>query len=144
MESPGPVSAEDVLMAGPRFSGASHGQALQARWETQMSNPPIPPGRSEPKYRLSSSFESVGPCSLNVVLIVAPRFSGSDQGEKCDVTFATRFAVMLRSDSIPHPTSSTPEATAASIREVGVIAARPADASTSTGPVDRTRPPGST
>src|SRR6266571_3285999 len=121
MESPGPVSAEDVLMAGPRFSGASHGQALQARWETQMSNPPIPPGRSEPKYRLSSSFESVGPCSLNVVLMIEPRFSGSDQGEKCETAFATRFPVMLRSGSVSHAKSRAIDADAASIRDAVVI-----------------------
>src|SRR6266571_8665593 len=86
-----------------------------------MSNPPIPPGRSEPKYRLSSSFESVGPCSLNVVLIVEPRFAGSDHVEKCAVGFTTRFAVMLRSDSVPQARSSASEATAASIRDARVI-----------------------
>src|SRR5439155_13640454 len=79
-----------------------------------------------------------GPCSLNVVLIVEPRFTGSDHVEKCAVGFTTRFAVMLRSDCVPQARSAS-EATAASVREVGVMAAHPVDASTSRGLARRDR-----
>jgi hypothetical protein len=48
------------------------------RFETQMSRPPEPAGRSESKYRLKPSLEIAGAISDDVVLIVGPRFTGAD------------------------------------------------------------------
>src|SRR5687768_15421308 len=69
-------------MADPRFCGGPQGSVSPERCETQMSNPPAPPGRVELKYKLSSFFESVGAISGEGELIVAPRLTGADHFEK--------------------------------------------------------------
>src|SRR6267378_4857290 len=81
MEMVGAMSVLAVLMGDPRFTAAAQGQSPQVRWDTQMSVSPSPPARSEVKYRLSPSGDSVGLFSLDAVLIAGPRFAGSDHSE---------------------------------------------------------------
>src|SRR5213593_2681547 len=69
-----------VLIAGPRFCSGPHASSTLARWVTQMSFPPRPPGRLETKYRLNPSFEIDGCCSLDAELTTGPRFAGAPHG----------------------------------------------------------------
>src|SRR5262249_7172485 len=70
-----------VLNFGPRFWAGSQSLSVPARWVTQRSLPPKPPGRSELKKRLSSSAEMAMWNSLYCVLIDGPRLTGLDQSE---------------------------------------------------------------
>src|SRR5439155_160938 len=86
-----------VLIAGPRFCGGPHASSTLARWVTQMSFPPKPPGRLETKYRLNPSFEIDGCWSLDAELTTGPRFAGAPHGpyagrSACDTSAARRFA----------------------------------------------------
>src|SRR6058998_3676614 len=46
-----------------------------------MSEPPNPPSRNDPKYRLRPSLEIAGPFSLRTELITGPRLTGVDHPE---------------------------------------------------------------
>src|SRR5207249_9825790 len=46
-----------------------------------MSDPPNPPSRNDPKYRLRPSLEIAGPFSLRTELITGPRLTGVDHPE---------------------------------------------------------------
>src|SRR5438093_11788183 len=46
-----------------------------------MSEPPNPPSRNDPKYRLRPSLEIAGPFSLRTELIPGPRLTGVDHPE---------------------------------------------------------------
>src|SRR5437762_1873574 len=90
-DSAGPASFRAVLIVGPRFTAVSHGSSADVRCATQRSklsmHPvvdtrlPKPPGRSERKYRLSSSFDMVGVWSWHRELTGASRGTGSDHSE---------------------------------------------------------------
>src|SRR5213593_1593932 len=80
-----------------------------------------PSGRLDAKNSVSPSLESVDCCSLNGVLIVGPRFTGSDHGEKLDAWLATRIPAMLRSDSVLHPSSKAREVSELRTRAARVI-----------------------
>src|ERR687892_790761 len=77
MDGGGGASAAVVLRAD-RFTGACQAQPAHARWDTQRSFPPAPPGRFDVKYRLSSSGDRVGCDSSAPVLIGSPTFTGLD------------------------------------------------------------------
>src|SRR6266576_1279485 len=78
MDRAGAASTPVVLRADT-FTGACQSHSLHARWDTQMSLPPTPPGRSDVKKRLSSSFDRSG-CASVLVALTAARFTGADQG----------------------------------------------------------------
>src|SRR5687767_1198257 len=81
LDSAGAPSMKGELTGAPRFTGVSQGLSRDARLVTQMSTRPNPPGRSEAKYIVSSSDESVGLLSANGELISDPRFTGADHSE---------------------------------------------------------------
>src|SRR5512133_3211182 len=56
----GQKSSAVELIGSGRFTGAPHGSLVLARVDTQMSRPPMPPGRFEAMYRLSPSGDSIG------------------------------------------------------------------------------------
>src|SRR5205823_14426077 len=90
-DSAGPASFLVVLIVGPRFTAVSQAPSVEERWATQRSklsmHPvvdtrfPNPPGRSERKYRLSSSFDTVGVWSWHRELTGTSRCTGSDHSE---------------------------------------------------------------
>src|SRR6266480_1721846 len=90
-DSAGPASFLVVLIVGPRFTAVSQAPSVEERWATQRSrlsmHPvadtrfPKPPGRSERKYRLSSSLDMVGVWSWHRELTGARRGTGSDHSE---------------------------------------------------------------
>src|SRR5437660_12505957 len=80
-ESAGTFSRLVLLTTAPRFTGGPHGASRLTRRDTQMSRPPKPPGRSDPKNRLSPSFAMAGPASVDGELITGPRFTGTPQSE---------------------------------------------------------------
>src|SRR6266516_7873740 len=90
-DSAGPASFRAVLIVGPRFTAVSHAPSVDERRATHRSklsmHPvvdtrfPNPPGRSERKYRLSSSFDMVGVWSWHRELTGASRCTGSDHSE---------------------------------------------------------------
>ena len=77
-----------VLIVDPRFTGAPQGSSRLARWETQMSPPPNPPGRLEEMYRLSPFREIAGNRSSNAELTSGPRLTGSDHSENLPSAWA--------------------------------------------------------
>lgn len=87
-ERAGWPSLNGVLIVGPRFCADPHGASTLARCETQMSTPPYPPARREPKYRLRPSFETIGSSSSSSEFTTAPRLTGADQSEKCGISSA--------------------------------------------------------
>src|SRR5205809_6972798 len=103
MDNAGPFSMKVVLMIGPRLTGGSQSHSRQARWETQMSGSPL---RSDWKYRLSSSGESVAWASAAPVLIAA-RFTGVDHSELAKDMASSLIATGADSDS--HATRSVKE-----------------------------------
>src|SRR6266576_4185166 len=81
----GAKSAPGVLMTDPRFAGvcqahAASARSVHSRCATQMSSGPAPSARLDVKYSARPSGESVAFCSFAAELIVAPRFTGADQG----------------------------------------------------------------
>src|SRR3989442_11805148 len=113
MEMVGAMSVLAVLMGDPRFTAAAQGQSPQVRWDTQMSVSPSPPARSEVKYRLSPSGDSVGLFSLDAVLIAGPRFAGSDHSELAkDIAWSPG---ATRCDSESHASSSGKQTSDASL-----------------------------
>src|SRR5437867_10137812 len=88
-DSAGAKSFTELLTVGPRLTGVPHGQlaSAQARRDTQMFWSKTPSsgrsGRVEAKNMVSPSLDSAACWSLNDVLIVGPRFTGSDQAENC-------------------------------------------------------------
>src|SRR6266576_1624026 len=81
----GAKSAPGVLMTDPRFPGvcqahAASARSVHSRCATQMSSGPAPSARLDVKYSARPSGESVAFCSFAAELIVAPRFTGADQG----------------------------------------------------------------
>src|SRR2546425_13060293 len=71
-------------MFGPRSTGSPQGASLLARWETQMSAPPLPPGRGagseEVMYRLRPSLEIAEGSSSYGELTTGPRLTGVPHG----------------------------------------------------------------
>ena len=61
-------SAAELIGAG-RFSGAPNGLSTLSRCATQMSSPPLPPGRLDAMNRLRPSGERIGQPSSDGVLI---------------------------------------------------------------------------
>src|SRR5438067_748864 len=68
------------MVTAASLTGGDQGLSTDARRETQMSRPPRPPGRSELKYSVSSSFDKNAFCSLKVEL-TSPRFVAPDHSE---------------------------------------------------------------
>src|SRR5262245_16758577 len=56
----GQKSSAAELTGSPRFCGAPHGALVLERVATQMSSPPLPPGRLDAMYRLSPSGDWIG------------------------------------------------------------------------------------
>src|SRR5919106_2903281 len=77
MDRAGAASAA-VELRVDRFTGVCQAQPAHARWDTQRSFPPAPPGRFDVKYRLSSAGDRVGCDSSAPVLIGSPTFTGLD------------------------------------------------------------------
>src|SRR2546426_9585762 len=73
-------------MFGPRSTGSPQGAWRLAGWETQMSGPPRPPGRTagseELMYRLRPSLEIAGLLSLYGELTTGPRLTGADHADQ--------------------------------------------------------------
>src|SRR2546425_6235961 len=80
-ENSGTASRTAVLIAAPRFAGGPQDSSTLARCDTHMSEPPNPPPRNDPKYRLRPSLEIAGPFSLRTELITGPRLIGVDHPE---------------------------------------------------------------
>src|ERR671919_264572 len=57
----GQKSSDSELIGSGRLTGAPHGSLVLARVASQMSRPPLPPGRLEAMYRLSPSGTGRGP-----------------------------------------------------------------------------------
>src|SRR5881397_1471631 len=100
----------------PRLTGVPHGQlsSAQARRDTQMFWSKTPSsgrsGRVEAKNMVSPSLDSAACWSLNDVLIVGPRFTGSDQAENCG-------ALSAASDARPAAPTARPGAPVESTRQ---------------------------
>ena len=83
---------------------------MLARWETQMSAPPRPPGRTpggggageEVMYRLRPSFEIAGLLSLYGELTTGPRFIGAPHGPY--IGWSASDASAVRRFAAPGPT----------------------------------------
>src|ERR671919_2735319 len=56
----GQKSSDSELIGSGRLTGAPHGSLVLARVASQMSRPPLPPGRLEAMYRLSPSGDWIG------------------------------------------------------------------------------------
>src|SRR5206468_5146831 len=80
-----------------------------------------PSGRLEAKYSVSPSLESVDCASLNDVLIVRPRLTGSDHAEKLAVRSAENEPVIFRSASVPHARTRASGASETRVRDVVVM-----------------------
>src|SRR5918996_6614510 len=64
----GQKSSDSELIGSGRLTGAPHGSLVLARVASQMSRPPLPPGRFEAMYRLSPSGAWIGqPSSADVL-----------------------------------------------------------------------------
>src|ERR671919_1070798 len=63
----GQKSSAAELIGSGRLTGAPQGSLALARVATQMSRPPLPPGRLEAMYRLSPSGDWIGHPSVNGV-----------------------------------------------------------------------------
>src|SRR6266513_3009859 len=122
-DSAGPASFLVVLIVGPRFTAVSQAPSVEERWATQRSrlsmHPvadtrfPKPPGRSERKYRLSSSLDMVGVWSWHRELTGARRGTGSDHSE-----LAKDMACSLGAagpDSEAHATSNATDSSASAV-----------------------------
>src|SRR5439155_3277390 len=72
-EKAGWPSLRPVLTTGPRFIGGFQGLSTVSRFDSQMSAPPNPPGRSEVKYKVRSSLEIAGPDSVKAEFTRGPR-----------------------------------------------------------------------
>src|SRR2546425_6922003 len=81
-ENSGTASRTAVLIVGPRFTGGPQESSTLARCDTHMSEPPNPPARNDPKYRLRPSLEIVGPFSLRTEFMAGPRGAGGDHPPK--------------------------------------------------------------
>src|SRR5438093_3333033 len=68
-------------MVGPRFTGGPQESSTLGRCDTHMSEPPNPPSRNDPKYRLRPTLEIAGPFSLTTELITRPRLTRVDPPE---------------------------------------------------------------
>src|SRR6478672_8344320 len=71
----GQKSSAAEFTGSPRFSGAPHAAVVLARWATQTSIPPSPPGRLDAMYRLSPSGARIGQPSRDGVfnsVLLAP------------------------------------------------------------------------
>src|SRR2546425_9883832 len=80
-ENSGTASRTAVLIAAPRFAGGPQESSTLARCDTHMSEPPNPPARNDPEYRLRPSLEIVGPFSLRTEFTAGPRLTGGDHSE---------------------------------------------------------------
>src|SRR5262245_8469129 len=71
----GQKSSAAELTGSPRFCGAPQAALVLERVATQMSSPPLPPGRFDAKYRLSPSGDWIGHPSSDGVLssVLLPR-----------------------------------------------------------------------
>src|SRR3990170_8707216 len=85
----GQKSSAAELTGSPMFCGALHGAPVVPRVATQMSSPPLPPGRFEAMYRLSPSGDWIGQPSCDGVLRsawlppIVSIFCAASQDEKC-------------------------------------------------------------
>src|SRR5919106_5456189 len=85
----GQKSSESELIDSGRLTGAPHGSLALARVATQMSRPPLPPGRLEAMYRLSPSGDWIGHPSVNAVFrsgwfpAISSIFCARLHAEKC-------------------------------------------------------------
>src|SRR5918996_599744 len=85
----GQKSSESELIGSGRFTGALHGARALARVDTQMSRPPLPPGRFEAMYRLRPSGDWIGHPSVNGVFrsgwfpAISSIFCAGLHAEKC-------------------------------------------------------------
>jgi hypothetical protein len=84
----GQRSSAGELTGSTRFTGAPKEASTVGRCATQMSSPPKPFGRSEARYRLSPSGDSIGQPSRSVVLVeelfpaISSSFCAGSQAEK--------------------------------------------------------------
>src|SRR5262245_36311779 len=90
----GQKSSAAELTGSPRFCGAPHGEVADARVATQMSSPPLPPGRFEATYRLRPSGDWIGQPSSDGVFssvllpAVSSIFCAAPQSATCVATAA--------------------------------------------------------
>ncbi len=82
-------SKSEVLIVGPRLTGAPHSLAVLSRFYTHKSWLPCPPGRSESQTRTRPSAVMLGWHSVSGVLIVWPSFTDSPQGSLVDARVVT-------------------------------------------------------
>src|SRR5918994_6570279 len=110
----GQKSSEAELIGSGRFTGAPHGSLVLARVDTQMSSPPLPPGRFEAMYRLSPSGDSIGQPSSDGVFrsgwfpAISSIFCAVLHAEKCGPADAASAA--------PEATATTSATTSARLR----------------------------
>src|SRR5918995_3216899 len=92
----GQKSSDAELIGSGRFTGAPHGSPALARVATQMSRPPLPPGRFEAMYRLNASGDWIGhPSSAGVLTsalfpFISSSFCALDQANAEPVRVRTR------------------------------------------------------
>ena len=107
----GQKSSAAELTGSPRFSGAPKGASVLARWATQMSSGPIPPGRFDAMYRLSPSGDWIGQPSRDGVFssellaAISSTFWAGAQAEKCAAWASaadTRLTIASREPSVVH------------------------------------------
>src|SRR2546422_4202414 len=68
-------------MGGRRSGGGPKYPPPRAGCDPNRWNPPNPPARNDPKYRLRPSLEIAGPFSRRTELITGPRLTGLDHPE---------------------------------------------------------------
>src|SRR5919106_5825162 len=105
----GQKSSESELIDSGRLTGAPHVSLAFARVATQMSRPPLPPGRLEAMYRLSPSGDWIGHPSRDAVFRsgwfpgISSIFCARLHSEKC----GPAAAVIAPPETVPITSAST-------------------------------------
>src|SRR5215211_7480067 len=95
----GQKSSDAELIGSGKSAGWPHGSSELARVATQMSRPPLPPGRFEAKYRLRPSGDWIGHPSVNDVFksglfpATSSIFSAGSHAEDCGPAVAAAAAL---------------------------------------------------
>src|ERR671919_1834791 len=105
----GQKSSDSELIGSGRLTGAPHGSLVLALVDTQMSRPPLQPGRLEAMYRLSPSGDWIGHPSRDGVFrsgwfpAISSIFCARLHSEKC----GPAVAVIAPSETVPITSAST-------------------------------------